>query len=352
MSARLARPEIAALSPYRAARQQDGTLRLNANEVPSSPATATLNRYPLLRQQALESRLADLYGIPADALLATRGSSEAIDLLVRTFCRAYRDRILVMPPTFAMYAVYAGMQGAAVDEVPLAADDDFAVDGAAVLEACGDDTKLVFVCSPNNPTGGLVPRDTILELADERRDRSLVVVDEAYVEFSGVRSLVAEAAGRDNLVVLRTLSKAWGLAGARCGAIAAGPDVVALLRRMLPPYAFSTPAADAIHTALAPRAVDAAARQVTEIIAERERLRGALAALPCVSRVWPSDANFLLVRFDDLAAVEARLADAGILVRVYAGSATLANCARITIARRDDNDRLLDALASLAGVHA
>lgn len=342
--AELARPEIATLEPYVTAVQREGTLRLNANEAPRSPAGARLNRYPPIRPDRLERELAAILGLDASQLLVTRGSSEGVDLLVRTFCRAYRDRILVTPPTFSMYEVYANMQGAGVTEVPLAGPD-FALDVDALAAACDDTTKLVFVCSPNNPTGGSVPREALARLLEARAGRSLVVVDEAYVEFSRHGSLVDALDRHDNLVVLRTLSKAWGLAGARCGGVAANPDVIDLLRRMLPPYALSAPASEAVRDGLGPRARAIAARQVAEAVAERERLAGALAGLDGVERVWPSDANFLLVRFADLAAVERRLERERILVRAFAQKPALANCARITIGRPRDNDRLVAAIA-------
>ncbi len=339
-AALLARPEIAALKPYRTARQEPGTVRLNANEVPQAPAPG-LNRYPAIRPDALERRIGALLGIGEDRLLATRGSSEAIDLLIRTFCRAYADNIVVAPPTFAMYQVYANMQAAEVIEVPRSAERDFAIDVSAILANANDASKLIFICSPNNPTGGIVPRTDIVELLRARAGRSLVVVDEAYVEFSGERSLVHEVDRFDNLVVLRTLSKARGLAGVRCGAVAASRDVVELLRRMLPPYAFSSPTTDAVLNALAD---DATAGYVTAIVSERERLRDALAKLDGVEQIWPSEANFLLVRFRDLGAVECELANRRILIRAFDGYPGLENCARITVGSPDENALLLDAL--------
>ncbi len=343
-AAALARPEIAALTPYRTAVQRDETLRLNANEVPRAPgAAAGLNRYPAIRPDALENRLAELFAVDPARLLVTRGSSEAIDLLVRTFCRAYRDGIVTMPPTFAMYRVYAAMQSASVTEVPLDAERDFAPDVERVLAACDAHSKLVFICSPNNPTGGLVARDDLERVLEERRGRSLVVVDEAYVEFSGEASLLEALDRHDNLVVLRTLSKAWGLAGARCGAVAASAEIIGLLRRMLPPYAFSTPASEAILAGLAD--AEAAREACAALVAERERLARALAAQDGVVRVWPSRANFLLVRFVDLAAVTRRLEQDGVLIRAFADEPALAGCARITIGTPDENARLLRALA-------
>lgn len=349
-AAALARPEIAALSPYETAGQRPDTVRLNANEAPTSPAAGKeLNRYPPIRPTAIEARLATAFDVAPEALLATRGSSEAIDLLIRTFCRAYADSVLVTPPTFAMYQVYANMQAAGVIEVPRLPAQGFALDVRAVLAQATDATKLVFICSPNNPTGDIVPRDDIVDILRARAGRSLVVVDEAYVEFSGERSLLDELGRYENLVVLRTLSKARGLAAARCGAVAAAPDVIALLRRMLPPYAFSSPTTEAVLAALGDDANRAAARQVDAIVTERERLRGGLERIDGVQQVWDSAANFLLVRFADLEAVEQRLARRRILIRSYGGYPLLAGCARITVGSPDENELLLAALADRSG---
>lgn len=347
MSASLARPEIAALRPYVTAVQKSGTLRLNANEAPDAPLGDGLNRYPPIRPDTLQARLAQLFGVDASNLLVTRGSSEAIDLLIRTFCRAYTDNIVTTPPSFSMYPVYARMQGADVIEVPLDPAADFRLDADAVLAACTDDSKLIFICSPNNPTGGSVPLACIENLLTERAGRSLVVVDEAYIEFSAGESLLNALEHHDNLVVLRTLSKAWGLAGARCGAVAADASVIELLARMLPPYAFSSPATERVLESLSEAALERARDRIAVTVAERRRLGTALPELPCVHTVWPSDSNFLLVRFNDLAAVKARLERHGILIRAFDGSAVLDQCARITVGDSSANQQLLAALAEV-----
>ncbi len=344
-AAALARPEVLALEAYRPARQQPGALRLNANEAPwAFDGAPHLNRYPPVRPRGLHTRLAALYGVAESSVLATRGTSEAIDLLVRAFCRPGVDSVLVTPPTFGMYRVYAGIQGAAVLAAPLRGED-FAFDADAVLAACNADTKLVFVCSPNNPTGGLVPRDDVLRLADARRGRSLVVVDEAYVEFSGTESLAAAAAESSNLVVLRTLSKALALAGARCGALIGPADVVELLDKLLAPYAFACPVIDQVEAALTRSGLQRAEAAARALVDERERLASALARSALVERVWPSRANFLLVRFADPARARACIGEHGILVREF-DDAALAGCARITVGTREENERLLAALAS------
>lgn len=349
MSAALARPEIATLKPYVTALQQAGTLRLNANEAPCSPLSDGLNRYPEIRPQALQAKLGQLFGVADDHLLVTRGSSEAIDVLTRTFCRAYQDSILVLPPTFSMYQVYARMQAADVIEVPLDPTDGFRVDIDRVLANCTTATKLVFICSPNNPTGSSVPLADIERLLKERAEKSLIVIDEAYIEFSDYPSVAGLLARYENLAVLRTLSKAWGLAGTRCGAVIAGSPIIALLSRMLPPYAFSVPATARILESLSDSGQSSARDLVATTLAERERMRVALGALPCVVKVWPSDGNFLLARFVSLSQVQRQLAGSGILIRAFDDSALLQNCARITMGFESENNALLNALAELPG---
>ena len=344
-AAALARPEIRALHAYRAARQQPGMLRLNANEASwAGDDEPALNRYPPVRPSGLHVQLAGLYGVPPANLLATRGSSEAIDLLVRAFCRPGVDSIALAPPTFGMYRVYADIQGAEVIAAPLDADD-FAFDADAMLRACKAETKLLFVCSPNNPTGGTVARADVLRIAEARRGRSLVVVDEAYVEFSDTESLASAAAQSCNLVVLRTLSKALALAGARCGAVVGPVDVIALLDKLLAPYALSEPVIECVQAALAPASLAHARHAARATAEERERLAAALATRALVSRVWPSRGNFLLVRFADVARARALLAEHRILVREF-DDETLLGCARITVGTRAENERLLGALAA------
>lgn len=343
---KLARPEVRALRAYRPARQEPHALRLNANEASwAHDGAAAANRYPPVRPLELQTALASLYNVPVANLLATRGTSEGIDLLVRAFCRPGIDNVVVMPPTFGMYRVYAEIQDAAVISVPLPEEQEFAFDTGRVLGACNGNTRLVFVCSPNNPTGNLVARTDVLDLAEALRDRSLVVVDEAYIEYSGAESLARDAADLPNLVVLRTLSKAFALAGARCGSVIASVEAIDLLGKLLAPYALSTPVIDCAGEALTPanlRKVEAAIRVVTD---ERERMAAALAAQPLVRQVWPSHANFLLVRFTDAERVRARLCEQRILVRELDDDA-LAGCARITVGTPEENERLLDALAA------
>jgi histidinol-phosphate aminotransferase len=343
----LARPDIVALKPYEHASWEPGLERLHANELPWRPtdddSAAGLNRYPEPQPRALVGRLAELYSVPAAALLVGRGSDEAIDLLTRAFCRAGRDSILVCPPTFGMYSVCARIQGAQVVQVPLLAAAGFALDADAVLAHCAAGVKLVFLCSPNNPTGNLLEEAAILSLARRLAGRALVVVDEAYIEFAARPSLAPRVAELPNLAILRTLSKAYGLAGARCGAVIADPQVIALLRKIIPPYAIAQLTLEAVLERLAPAALAAARARLAVLLAERERLLTALPRLARITRVWPSAANFVLAEFDDAAAALARGREARLLVRDARGYPGLGRALRITVGTPEQNGRLLEA---------
>jgi histidinol-phosphate aminotransferase len=346
----LARPEIRSLRFYAVRPTPDDALRLNANEAPQAIGNGGaqgLNRYPAIRPTALTASLAGHYGVGADNVLVTRGSSEGIDLLVRAFCSAGQDSVLVTPPAFELYKVYASVQGARTIEVPLRADRDFALDTDALISACDEKTKLIFLCSPNNPVGTVMPREEILRVVQARAGKSVVVVDEAYVEYSGTESCASMVSGFDNVVVLRTLSKALALAGARCGALISSPAVVRLLDGVLAPYAVSAPVIDSVQHALSESELAKSQTLVAETITERERLRGELAACSAVEYVWPSKANFLLVRFRDLQAVERCLDKRRIAIRTYTEDPVLRDCARITVSSARDNERLLQALRSL-----
>lgn len=347
--AHLARPEIRALEPYQAAVQVEDTIRLNANEAPwtgsGDPFSRPLNRYPEIRPARLRTTLADRFGCAPAELLVTRGSSEAIDLLVRTFCRAGLDRILIVEPTFSMYAHYAAVQGAGVER--LAADPalDFVIDADAIDAACDDSVRLVFLCTPNNPTGTTIERRTIVDLLERLAGRAAVVVDEAYIEFSGARSVSELLPVHENLLVLRTLSKALACAGARCGAVLGASEIIDMLDAVQAPYAVSTPVVECVEKALASGWLGEAEAHAQNIVAERRRMAESLGAHPAVERVWPSDANFLLVRCSNVDRVREATQRAGILLRYLA--APLADCVRITIGSPDENERLLQALQEI-----
>jgi histidinol-phosphate aminotransferase len=345
----LARPEIAALEPYEHAGWDPELTRMHANELPwrsvDDESMAGLNRYPEPQARALLERLGELYGAAADSILICRGSDEAIDLLVRAFCRASHDAVLVCPPTFGMYAVAARIQGAGVVSVPLLADQGFALDARGVIECCTPEVKLLFLCSPNNPTGNCLADLAVLEVADAVAGRALLVVDEAYIEFARKRSLAAHIARRPQLVVLRTLSKAHGLAGARLGALIAHPEVVALLRKIIAPYAVPQLVLETVTELLNPTHLRNLPKRMAQVREERMRMEHALRKLPDIKAVLPSEANFLLTRLHDPAVALTRAVAARILVRDARAHVGLGDALRVSIGTHQQNDRLLRAWA-------
>jgi histidinol-phosphate aminotransferase len=342
----LARPDILTLKAYSHASWDPAFDRLHANELPWRAETdrslAGLNRYPEPHPHALAAALAALYGVPAANLLPGRGSDESIDLVVRAFCRAGVDNVIICPPTFGMYAVAARIQGAAVREVPLTGGA-YALDVDAVLAACDAHTKIVFLCSPNNPTGNAMDPDAIERLLLALAQRALVVVDEAYIEFSGAESLAGSLEKYPNLVVLRTLSKAFGLAGARVGSLIASAPIIELLGKVIPPYSIPQLTIEAVLATLSAPQVIIQRERVAQVRAERERLRAALIAKASVLRVWPSVANFLLVDFADPVATLAAARAAKLLIRDM--RAATAGSLRISVGTPDQNDRLIRSIA-------
>ena len=291
--------------------------------------------------------LASTYGCTTDNLVITRGTSEGIDLLIRVFCRDGKDSIVTTTPTFSMYRHYAQVQGARVIEFATAADDDFAVDVAALLSACDDTTRIVFLCSPNNPTGNTIPRADLERILDACRDRAAVVVDEAYIEFSADRSVVELLQTFDNLIVLRTLSKALACAGARCGCVIANPAVATVLAAVQAPYALATPVVECVENALADDGFAKAGRWVAEICQQREELIRQVNEFSFVERTWPSDANFFLVKVTNAPELLEHCTAQGVLLRGF--TSDLENCIRITVGSKDENLRLLQILRDYSG---
>lgn len=364
---RLARPDILAMQPYSSARtegEQRLEVFLDANENPYPPhpgdaSTEGLNRYPEPQPAHLLDCFATHYRVDRDRLLLTRGADEAIDLLVRAFCRAEHDGIVINTPAFAMYEVAAQVQGAAVRRIPLVATDDgrFELDVAAVVaaarpgpghEPAAPTAKLVFVCTPNNPTGGLARRDDVLAVADELRGEALVVADETYVDFSGHPSLAADIDAHPNLVVLRTLSKEYSLAGERCGVTIAHPSAIGVLGRILAPYPLTQSAIRAVTLAMSPSGLARARDLIRLLLQERAVVEDVLRASPAVERVFPSDANFLLVRTPDPARLMTTMAAAGVKIRDRSSVPGIEGCVRISIGTPDQNQRMLDAFAKYA----
>jgi histidinol-phosphate aminotransferase len=347
----LVREDLRGFAGYSSARSArvSGDVWLNANESPwLSPAdrNAAVRRYPEPQPKRLRVALADLYGVAPEQLLIGRGSDEGIDLLVRALCVPGRDVVLVTPPVFGMYAVCARVHGARVLEVPLRDEtDDFRIDlDTVAARALAERAKLVFLCRPGNPAGAPLDGADVLALARQLADRAVVVVDEAYIEFADAPSLAREVASQGNLAVLRTLSKAHALAAARIGCVIADPALIEVLRRCQAPYPVPTPCADLALAALQPDALAITRDRIVTIQIERDRLREQLLALPQVRCVYPSQTNFLLVRFDDASTAFETLLAAGIVVRDQRALPQLHDALRISIGTPVQNRRVFAAL--------
>ena len=351
---KLARPELMDLIPYTPASYEPDCIRMNANESPyrslGDNTVRGLNIYPPPRPWALRTRLAAQYAVPEEEMLVTRGSSEAIDVLIRAFCAAGKDEILVCPPTFDMYRLYAGIQGAKVIEVPLRRDSDlsldFAMDTEAVIEALNERTKLIFICSPNNPTGRSMTVSDVDAICDATRGRSLVILDEAYLEFSDRPSFRPLQEENDHLVLLRTLSKFVSLAGVRCGALIGTPKLVELLGSVLPPYTFPTPSIELVLEALSEDSLKTSTDRIALLRNERTRLATGLMNIPTITRVWPSDANFLLIETTGRERITEKARRGGILLRTFGEQKSLEQCVRITVGQPEENDLLLEVLGA------
>jgi histidinol-phosphate aminotransferase len=341
----LARPEIVALKPYAHAAWMPALIRLHANEAPWRPAgdgtAAGLNRYPEPQPLALLESLAALYGVSPGQVLATRGADEAIDVLARIYLRAGSDAILQCGPTFGMYQLAARIQGAAVVEVPLNRDAGWSLDAERLLAAWRPNIKLVFLCSPNNPTANLLSEIALERICVELDGKAIVVIDEAYVEWSRAPSLTRWLGRFRTLAILRTLSKAHALAGARVGALLAAPELIQLARRVIPPYALAQPAIEAALRALAAGELSASERRVEALLTEKECLRRGLERSPLVRGIWPSDANFLLIDCADADRFMSRSIAAGLIVRDLRAHPALKDSLRVSVGNRRQNELLL-----------
>ncbi|HKJ17582.1 MAG TPA: histidinol-phosphate transaminase [Xanthomonadales bacterium] len=352
----LARPEIVAMKPYSSARSEAGIdgILLNANELPwpliedplsMESDSSPLNRYPQPQHSGLIKKLAGLYGVPADHLLVTRGSDDGIDLLLRVFCRAGQDSILDCPPSFGMYRIAARTQGADIVEVPRF-PDSLRLDCEKILSIVESDSppRIIFLTSPSNPTGDLVERRFLEELLDLTKDRCVVVVDEAYAEFSDADGFSGLVSDRENLVILRTLSKAFGSAGLRCGAVIAQPGVIELLQRVIPPYPLATPVLNLALRLFEPGVLDRQQRALVDISRNKSILLESLGNRRWIEKIWPGEANFILARVDDADALMKHCNLRGITLRAFAGAPLLENCIRISIGNGTETEKLVAAL--------
>ncbi|QWC51409.1 histidinol-phosphate transaminase [Pectobacterium atrosepticum] len=351
----LARANVRALTPYQSARRLggNGDVWLNANEYPQAPefqlTLQTLNRYPECQPALVINRYAEYAGVTPEQVLVSRGADEGIELLIRAFCEPGKDAILFCPPTYGMYAVSAETFG--VERRTAASKSDWQLDLDAI-ESQLDGTKVVYVCSPNNPTGNLIARDDLRRLLTLAQGKALVVIDEAYIEFCPQASTASWLAEFPHLVILRTLSKAFSLAGLRCGFTLANPEVIQLLLKVIAPYPLSTPVADIAAQALSREGIAKMKANVAEVTANRRWLSDTLKNIPCIEDVFHSESNYLLVRFTASPSVFKTLWDQGIILRDQNKQPSLAGCLRITIGNRYECERVVAALQSLPGINA
>ncbi|GAB7140258.1 hypothetical protein RsTz2092_02060 [Deferribacterales bacterium RsTz2092] len=338
----MARPEVLVASIYRSPRSESAPLVwLDANENPEKPYgenTNMLNRYPEHQPYALRRRLAEIYGVANNQILLTRGADEGIDLLIKTFCNAGRDSIALPTPTFVYYAMVAALYGVNVNKIPLKAD--FNLDTEQLLAA--DDTKLTFICTPNNPTGNVIPISEIEQLCAARRGKGLVVVDEAYIEFANTTSATTLLNRYENLIILRTLSKVYALAGARIGAIIASADIIQLLAGVIAPYPIPRPASDMALKALSPLGLLRARRQVEQLRSERDFIYEKLSNCPHFEVVYRSETNFIFAIAKDAEGLHQQLKSRGIMVRNM--TTAYPSALRISIGLPLENKLLLAAL--------
>ncbi|MGB1517251.1 MAG: histidinol-phosphate transaminase [Flavobacteriaceae bacterium] len=341
---KLVRPHIADLQPYSSARDEfDAVEReivyLDANE---NPFDNGVNRYPDPQQRKLKEVIARRRGVAANQLLLGNGSDEVLDLIFRAFCIPNQDKIIVMPPTYGMYRVLANINCISLDEVSL--NNDFQLVTKDILNQISSQTKAIFLCSPNNPSGNSFRRGDILTLLQSFT--GLLVIDEAYIDFSTQKSLASDLPSYPNLIITQTLSKAYGLAGIRLGICMASEEIINILNKIKPPYNINSLTQERAISAL--EDWDTTQRQITQLIAERKGLFAQLEKISFVEKVYPSDANFLLVRVDDANKRYAQLIQNNIVVRNRSKQVGCENCLRLSVGTPQENQILIETLNRLS----
>lgn len=341
----LQRENIKNLSPYSTARDEfkgEASIFLDANENSfGSPLPADYNRYPDPLQLDLKEAISKIKGVPIENMFLGNGSDEAIDLLIRAFCNPGKDNIIILPPTYGMYEVSANINDVEVKKVSLL--PNFQLDLERIAETINSNTKIIFICSPNNPTGNSLIRSDIETIL--ANFEGLVVIDEAYINFSRQKSFIQELTEYANLVVLQTFSKAWGLAAIRLGMAFSSTHVIDILNKVKPPYNINQPTQDLALTAL--ENIQQVNEWIRATVAERERLTNALARIEVVKKIHPSDANFILVDIEDAQNLYYKLLEQGIVVRNRSNVSLCENCLRITIGTTEENNELLKTLSIL-----
>lgn len=341
----LQRENIKTLRPYSTARDEykgQASVFLDANENSfGSPLPENFNRYPDPLQLDLKDALSKIKGVPIENTFLGNGSDEAIDLLFRAFCNPGKDNVIILPPTYGMYEVSANINDVEVRKVNLL--PNFQLDLEGIAEAIDENTKLIFICSPNNPTGNSIVRTDIETVL--ANFKGLVIIDEAYINFAKQRTFIQELTEYPHLVILQTFSKAWGLAGLRLGMAFASSIVIDILNKVKAPYNISQSTQDLALAAL--QNVGQVNEWIKVTVAERELLSIKLLELPMVRKVYPSDANFILIEVDDASTTYNALVDQGIIIRDRSKVTLCEGCLRITIGTQKENEILLSALKSL-----
>ena len=341
---KLVRSHIADLQPYSSARDEFDPVErevvyLDANE---NPFDNGVNRYPDPQQRKLKEVISSRKGVAANQLLLGNGSDEVLDLIFRVFCIPNQDKIIVIPPTYGMYKVLANINCITLDEVPL--NDDFQLVIKDIMNQVSTQTKAIFLCSPNNPSGNSFRREDIITLLQSFT--GLVVIDEAYIDFSTQKSLVSDLSSYPNLIITQTLSKAYGLAGIRLGICIASEEIIDILNKIKPPYNINSLTQERAISALADW--DTTQGQITQLIAERKGLFAQLEKISFVEKVYPSDANFLLVRVDDANKRYAQLIENDIVVRNRSNQVGCENCLRFSVGTPQENQILIETLNRLS----
>jgi histidinol-phosphate aminotransferase len=339
----LVRPNIKNLVPYSSARDEfkgEANVFLDANENSfGSPLTKWYNRYPDPLQMKLKERLSEIKGVPVSKMFLGNGSDECIDILLRAFCEPALDNIIICPPTYGMYEVSANINNVAIKKVPLT--PAYQLNVPEIADAIDNNTKLIFLCSPNNPTGNSLDRIDVEVLLNNYH--GLVIIDEAYINFSRSRSFSRELEEYPNLVIMQTLSKAWGLAALRLGMTFASPEIINIMNRIKPPYNINQASQELAMKAL--DSVGAVNEMIREIVKERTTLEEELPKLAVVKKVHPSDGNFLLVQVTTALEIYKYLLAKGIVVRDRSRVELCEGCLRITVGTPHENKALLGALS-------
>jgi len=340
----LIRPTIKALKPYSSARDEfqgnsDDMVFLDANE---NPFENGVNRYPDPQQRTLKSLLSKIKGVPQQNILLGNGSDEVLDLIYRTFCEPNQDNIITLPPTYGMYSVLANINAIEIKSVQL--DADFQPKVEDILNVANSNSKLLFLCSPNNPTGNSFEVKSIERLIDEFK--GIVVIDEAYIDFSNKESWTSRLNEFSNLIITQTLSKAYGMAGIRLGICYASEEIISVLNRIKPPYNVNILTQQKAISQLEQQGLTQ--NQVTNILKERDLLITKLESIDYISKIYPSDANFVLVEVDDANKRYDQLIDKGIVIRNRTTQPGCENCLRFTIGTPKENRTLIDTLKSIS----